>query len=49
MKKRAYHEAKKLYTKDATFYTFYGRLIPLVRQLMSLPAGMVRMPFWKFM
>lgn len=23
--------------------------MPLVRQLMSLPAGMVHMPFWKFM
>ncbi len=22
--------------------------MPLVRQLMSLPAGMVRMPFWRF-
>jgi len=49
IKKHAYEEAKKLYAKDASFYTFYGRLIPLVRQLMSLPAGMVHMPFWKFM
>jgi membrane protein DedA with SNARE-associated domain len=49
IKKHAYHEAKKLYKKDATFYTFYGRLMPLVRQLMSLPAGMVHMPFMKFM
>jgi membrane protein DedA with SNARE-associated domain len=49
IKKQAYTEAKKLYAKDANFYTFYGRLIPLVRQLMSLPAGIVRMPFWKFM
>jgi len=49
IKKHAYHEAKKLYAKDANFYTFFGRLIPLVRQLMSIPAGMVRMPFWKFM
>ncbi len=49
IKRHAYHEAKKLYAEDANFYTFYGRLIPLVRQLMSLPAGMVHMPFWKFM
>ncbi len=49
IKKHAYHEAKRLYSKDANFYTFYGRLMPLVRQLMSLPAGMVHMPFWKFM
>lgn len=49
IKKHAYHEAKRLYSEDANFYTFYGRLMPLVRQLMSLPAGMVHMPFWKFM
>ncbi len=48
IKKHAYHEAKRLYTEDANFYTFYGRLLPLVRQLMSLPAGIVRMPYWKF-
>lgn len=48
IKKHAYEEAKKLYEKDENFYTFYGRLIPLVRQLMSLPAGMVRMPFGRF-
>lgn len=48
IKKHAYEEAKKLYEKDANFYTFYGRLIPLVRQLMSLPAGMVHMPFGRF-
>ncbi len=48
MKKHAYHEAKKLFAEDANFYTFYGRLIPLVRQLMSFPAGIVRMPYWNF-
>lgn len=49
IKKHAYHEAKRLYSEDATFYTFYGRLMPLVRQLISLPAGMVHMHFGKFM
>jgi membrane protein DedA with SNARE-associated domain len=49
IKKHAYHEAKKLFAEDETFYTFYGRLMPLIRQLISLPAGIVRMRFWKFM
>ena len=28
---------------------FLGRMIPAVRSLISIPAGMSRMPFWKFM
>lgn len=48
IKKHAYHEAKRLFAKNENFYTFFWRLIPLVRQLMSLPAGMVHMPFLKF-
>lgn len=28
---------------------FAGRMIPAVRSLISIPAGMSRMPFWKFM
>ncbi|WP_374663638.1 DedA family protein [Acinetobacter sp.] len=28
---------------------FVGRMIPAVRSLISIPAGMSRMPFWKFM
>ena len=27
---------------------FFGRMIPAVRSLISIPAGMSRMPFWKF-
>ncbi|WP_227554774.1 MULTISPECIES: DedA family protein [Acinetobacter] len=28
---------------------FFGRMIPAVRSLISIPAGMSGMPFWKFM
>ncbi len=34
--------------KDANFYTFFGRLLPVVRQLISIPAGMAHMPFGRF-
>lgn len=48
IKKSAYHKAQKLFIEDANFYTFFGRLIPVVRQLISIPAGMARMNYWKF-
>jgi membrane protein DedA with SNARE-associated domain len=27
---------------------FFGRLVPLMRSLISLPAGAIHMPFWRF-
>ncbi len=27
---------------------FFGRLLPVIRTFISLPAGVVRMPFWRF-
>lgn len=27
---------------------FFGRMIPIIRSLISIPAGMERMPMWKF-
>lgn len=49
IKKTAYHKAQKLFMQDSNFYTFFGRLIPVVRQLISIPAGMARMNYWKFL
>lgn len=28
---------------------FFGRMVPAARSLISIPAGMSKMPFWKFM
>ncbi len=49
VKKNAYHKAQKLFIEDANFYTFFGRLIPVIRQLISIPAGMAHMNYWRFL
>jgi len=44
-----YHRAESLFLKNQNLYTFLGRLIPVVRHLISIPAGIFRMPlvpFW---
>ncbi|MGY1750499.1 DedA family protein [Modestobacter sp. SYSU DS0511] len=28
---------------------FFGRMVPIVRSFVSVPAGVVRMPFWQFL
>lgn len=48
IKKSSYHEAQKLFQKDASFYTFFGRLVPVIRQIISIPAGMAHMPYIRF-
>lgn len=48
IKKASYHRAQELFQKDANFYTFFGRLIPVVRHIISIPAGMAHMPYMRF-
>ena len=41
--------AEKYFLSNSKSATFFGRLIPVVRHLISIPAGFCRMPFGSFL
>lgn len=43
-----YREAERLFLRNARLATFIGRLIPVIRHLISLPAGVFGMPLMPF-
>jgi membrane protein DedA with SNARE-associated domain len=43
-----YKRAEDLFLQNDRVYTFVGRLIPVVRHLISIPAGIFRMPMTPF-
>ncbi|MFT4048072.1 MAG: DedA family protein [Solimonas sp.] len=45
---RKYHEAEKLFLRNAVWATFVGRFIPVIRHLISLPPGVFGMPLAPF-
>jgi membrane protein DedA with SNARE-associated domain len=40
--------AEKWFNKYGSFSILFSRVLPVVRTFISLPAGIARMPFWKF-
>ena len=40
--------ADRWFSKYGDWAIFFSRLLPVVRTFISLPAGMARMPFWRF-
>ena len=41
-------KAEQLFLRHGNVSTFFGRLLPFGRQLISIPAGLARMPVWSF-
>lgn len=44
-----WHHALKVFEKYGWFCVFFGRLMPIVRSLISIPAGMDHLPVGKFL
>lgn len=42
-------KAEQLFLRHGNISTFFGRLLPFGRQLISIPAGLAKMPVWSFL
>jgi membrane protein DedA with SNARE-associated domain len=40
--------ADRWFAKYGDFAVFFSRMLPIIRTFISLPAGVARMPFWRF-
>lgn len=41
-------QAERFFERWGNWAIFFGRMVPLVRSLVSVPAGIVQMPIWQF-
>ena len=48
MKAEDFDRTEKWFRRHGTKAVFFGRMVPVFRSLISLPAGVERMPLWKF-
>jgi membrane protein DedA with SNARE-associated domain len=49
LKAADFDRTEKWFRRHGTKAVFFGRMVPLFRSLISLPAGVERMPLWKFL
>ena len=49
MKATDFDRTEKWFLEHGTKAVFFGRMVPLFRSLISLPAGIERMPMWQFL
>jgi membrane protein DedA with SNARE-associated domain len=49
MKASDFDRTERWFQKHGAKAVFFGRMVPLFRSLISLPAGIERMPMWKFL
>lgn len=48
LKEKDLNRAEEIFRKYGDMVTFICRLLPAIRQLISIPAGLSRMNFWRF-
>jgi membrane protein DedA with SNARE-associated domain len=48
VKKSDLDRAERWFDRYGSWAVFFSRMLPIVRTFISLPAGVARMPFWRF-